>query len=229
VPLIFAPRQSFFVVFHQPIGAPGHGVNFPAVREVAKIEGPWEVSFNPKWGGPDKVAFATLGDWTRRPEDGIRYYSGTAVYRKQFDVPSLESGCRTFLDLGSVKNIAQVKLNGRNLGVVWTAPWQMEVTGTVRPGVNGLEIEVANLWPNRLIGDGMLPKEKRRTLTNVKTYETPLPPEANYPTYGCRACDARRKSDKPPGLLPSGLLGPVTLQATRSAGGIDARASVPTF
>ena len=88
VPLVFAPRQSFFVVFHQPAGPPGHGVNFPAAGEVAKIEGPWEVSFDPQWGGPDKVVFTTLTDWTRRPEDGIRYYSGTAVYRKQFHVPS---------------------------------------------------------------------------------------------------------------------------------------------
>jgi hypothetical protein len=215
VPLVFAPRQSFFVVFHQPVGPPGHGVNFPAAGEVAKIEGPWEVSFDPQWGGPDKVVFTTLTDWTRRPEDGIRYYSGTAVYRKQFHVPSGESARRMFLDLGSVQNVARVKLNGRSLGVVWTAPWHVEVTGAIRPGVNDLEIEVANLWPNRLIGDGMLPKEKRRTITNVKTYETPMPPEATYPTYGCQVCDARRKSNQPPPLLSSGLLGPVTLQAAK--------------
>ena len=215
VPLVFAPRQSFFVVFHQPAGRPGHGVNFPAVGEVAKIDGPWEVSFDPQWGGPDKVVFATLADWTRRPEDGIRYYSGTAVYRKQFHVPLRGVGPSDVLDLGCVKNVARVKLNGRSLGVVWTAPWHVEVTGTIHPGVNDLEIEVANLWPNRLIGDGMLPKEKRRTITNVKTYETPLPPEAAYPTYGCRICDARRKTKQPAALLPSGLLGPVTLQAAK--------------
>jgi hypothetical protein len=78
-----------------------------------------------------------------------------------------------------------------------------------------LEIEVANLWPNRLIGDARLPKEQRLTVTNVKTYETPLPPEAACQTYGCRACEARRKSRGLPALLPSGLLGPLTLQALK--------------
>jgi hypothetical protein len=215
LPLKFAPRQSFFVVFHQPADAPRRGLNFPAIGEVAKIEGPWTVSFDPKWGGPEKATFATLQDWTQRPEDGIRYYSGTAVYRTQFNLPPTAIGQRLYLDLGTVKNVARLTLNGRDVGVIWTAPWHVEVTQVVRPGFNDLAIEVANLWPNRLIGDGKLPNEKRRTVTNVKTYETPLPPEAQYQTYGCPVCDARRKSAKPPALLPSGLLGPVTLRAAR--------------
>jgi hypothetical protein len=215
LPLVFAPRQSFFVVFHQPANKAGRGMNIPAISEVAKIDGPWVVSFDPKWGGPEKVTFATLGDWTQRPEDGIRYYSGTAVYRKQFSLPSRAIEQRLYLDLGAVKNVARLKLNGRDFGVVWTAPWHVEVTGAIRPGVNDLEIEVVNLWPNRLIGDGKSPKEKRRTVTNVKTYETPLPPEAQYQTYGCRVCNARRTSDQPAVLFPSGLLGPVTLQAAK--------------
>ncbi len=216
VPLAFAPRQSWFVVFRKA-AAPGTttpAANFPELKPVIQIGGPWQVSFDPKWGGPKAVTFPGLQDWTARSEEGIRYYSGTAVYRKQFEVPSPQPARQMFLDLGSVKNVARVKLNGRDLGVVWTAPWHVEVTGAIRPGANDLEIEVANLWPNRLIGDGLLPKNKRLTQTNVKTYETPLPPEANYPTYGCRICAARRKVNKPPALLPSGLLGPVTLQAT---------------
>ena len=214
VPLAFAPRQSFFVVFHQPTGMPGHGLNFPPLSEVARIEGPWEVSFDPKWGGPEKTTFATLEDWTQRSwEDGIRFYSGTAVYRKWFKGPPAVTGQRIYLDLGVVKNVARVKLNGRDLGVVWTAPWHVEVTGAIRPGVNDLEVEVANLWPNRLIGDGMLPKEKRRTVTNVKTYETPLPSELKQRKYGYREGEAGRTGNSPPALLPSGLLGPVTLQA----------------
>jgi len=216
-PLAFAPRQSWFIVFRKTAG-PGRcapAANFPELKPVLEIGGSWQILFDPKWGGPREVTFPNLQDWTTRSEEGIRYYSGTAVYRKQFQVPSPGPARRVFLDLGSVKNVARVKLNGRDLGVVWTAPWHVEVTGAVRPGVNDLEIEVANLWPNRLIGDGLLPKDQRRTVTNVKTYETPLPPAAKYQTYGCRVCDARRKGDKPAALLPSGLLGPVTLQAAK--------------
>ena len=98
-----------------------------------------------------------------------------------------------FLGLGKVKNLARVKLNGRDLGVVWTAPPSVEITGAVRQGTNDLEIEVVNLWPNRLIGDATLPKEKRFTLTNDRIYER------------------LKKSRQPASLLPSGLLGPVVL------------------
>jgi len=111
------------------------------------------------------------------------------------------------LDLGVLKNVARVKLNGRDLGVVWTAPWHVEVTGVIRPDVNDLEIEVANLWPNRLIGDARLPKEKRLTVTNVRTYDTMA-----SGTYSCQVCKARKKSGQAAQLLSSGLLGPVTLR-----------------
>ena len=109
------------MVFPQEAAAPGHGVNFPAAGEVAKIEGPWEVSFDPKWGGPEKVGLHDSDDWTRRPEEGIRYYCGTAVYRKQFHVPSggdLRVGC--ILDLGTVKNVARV--NSTAGALAWSGP-----------------------------------------------------------------------------------------------------------
>ena len=165
--------------------------NFPTLKPLAEIAGPWKVSFDPKWGGPGSVVFETLEDWTKRPEPGIRYYSGTATYRKAFDLPETSRGrnARIHLDLGRVKNLAAVRLNGKDLGVVWTAPWRVEITEAVKPTGNRLEIDVVNLWPNRLIGDAALPPEKRLTKTNVTTY----------------------KKDSP--LLPSGLLGPVVLQA----------------
>ena len=87
-----------------------------------------------------------------------------------------------------MKNVARVRLNGRDLGVVWTAPWRVEITGALKPGANELEIEVANLWPNRLIGDATLPKEKRLTVTNVRTYDT-----MTSGTYGCQKCEERKK------------------------------------
>ena len=110
-----------------------------------------------------------------------------------------------------MKNVAQVKLNGRDLGVVWTAPWRVDITETVREKDNRLEIAVVNLWPNRLIGDAKLPPEERFTKTNVKTY-IGQPPDFSMPG-GCQACERRQKTnDLDKFLLPSGLFGPVTVE-----------------
>ena len=190
--LPFSPRQSWFVVFRDPI-RPGddRARPLPVLTNVAELSGPWIVRFDPKWGGPVSVVFEQLVDWTTRSEPGIRYYSGRAVYEKAFDLPrSLPAAGRSlYLDLGKVRNVAEVRLNGKDLGVVWTAPWHVDITAAVRPTGNKLEIAVVNLWPNRLIGDADLPAEKRLTITNVRKF----------------------KKDSP--LLPSGLLGPVTLRA----------------
>ena len=110
-----------------------------------------------------------------------------------------------------MKNVARVRLNGRDLGVVWTAPWRVEITGALKSGANELEIEVANLWPNRLIGDATLPQEQRLTVTNVRTYD-----DMASGTYGCQKCEHAQATGKPAALLPSGLLGPVTLQAVKT-------------
>ena len=169
--------------------SPFSRVNFPKATSVAVLQGSWEVSFDPKWGGPEKVTFDALQDWTGRKEEGIKYYAGSANYRKSFDRPAgLPADSKIYLDLGAVHEIARVKLNGKDLGVVWCAPWRIDISTAVKPGKNELEIEVANLWPNRLIGDAALPPEKRFTKTNVRPY----------------------RKDSP--LLESGLLGPVTLQ-----------------
>jgi hypothetical protein len=213
LPLVFAPRQSWFIVFRKPTRATSSAgpANFPKIRTVTEIAGPWQVSFDPKWGGPKQVVFEKLDDWTARPEEGIKYYSGTATYKRTFALPQSairSPKSRLYLDLGAVKNVARVRLNGRDLGVVWTAPWRVEITGAVRPGDNDLEIDVANLWPNRLIGDANLRKEKRLTTTNVRTYDTMA-----SGTYGCKVCASRKKAGRPAALLPSGLLGPVRLVA----------------
>jgi hypothetical protein len=157
VPMSFAPAQSFFVVFRKP-PAPDKaaGKNFPGLKEAARLEGPWDVAFDKQWGGPEKVTFAGLEDWTVRGEPGIRYYSGTAAYTKAFDLlavnrPGLQ---RLFLDLGVVNSLARVVLNGHDLGVVWCAPWRVAVPeGLMKAVGNKLGIEVTNVWANRLIGD----------------------------------------------------------------------------
>ncbi|MEI6233073.1 MAG: glycosylhydrolase-like jelly roll fold domain-containing protein [Planctomycetota bacterium] len=173
-------------------------VNFPALTTAQEITGAWQVTFDPKWGGPGQVNFEKLDDWIKRPEEGIKLYSGTATYRKTFAFAG-EAGNRAplYLSLGSVKYIARVKLNGKDLGVVWTAPWRVEITGVVKTGANELEIDVINLWPNRRIGDASLPEEKRYTHSNIAF--SPIYPQ-NPPERS--------------GLFPSGLLGPVEIKSS---------------
>jgi hypothetical protein len=118
---------------------------------------------------------------------------------------------RLHLDLGRVHDLAQVRLNGRDLGVIWTAPWRADITGILRAKDNVLEIDVVNLWPNRLVGDAKLPRERRRTSTNVWTYEDILPDNIALISFGCLNCTRRAKTGEPAALLPSGLIGPVTL------------------
>ena len=196
VPLNLPPRGSIFVVFRKTIPRSQSGpadANWPTLSEVMEFKGPWTVKFDPEWGGPESVVFETLEDWTKRPEPGIRYYSGTATYRKTFDLPEAErnSPRPIYLDLGRVKNLATVRLNGKDLGPVWTAPWRVELTAAVQPTGNQLEIDVVNLWPNRLIGDAALPPAERFTVTNATAFTKDSP------------------------LLPSGLLGPVRILADK--------------
>lgn len=212
VPMQFGQRQSFFVVFRRAVSgrAPAEAGerNFATLTDLLTLAGPWEVSFDPAWGGPQTVTFEQLDDWSKRPEEGIRYYSGTATYKKTFD---LSHGVREplYLDLGEVKNLAQIRMNGKDLGVVWTAPWRVAIGDAAREKENELEIEVVNLWPNRLIGDGKLPKSERRTVTNVITYEPILPKD--FDDSQCPLCEERKRTGKEPELLPSGLLGPVKI------------------
>jgi len=168
-------------------------------KPVMELSGPWEVCFDREWfysgdvgealgndSGPIEVGFDQLEDWSRRPEAAVKYYSGSAIYRKSFILKELKSSdSGIMLDLGNVEVIARVKLNGRDLGVLWTKPFRVDATDAVKAGENELEVDVANLWPNRLTGDTFLPREKRRTRTNMTKYT--------------------QSSE----LLPSGLLGPV--------------------
>ncbi len=199
VPLELPPFGSLCVVFRTPAAAhpPTARNNRPNWMPIASLDGPWQVQFDPRWGGPaGPVEFGQLVDWTRRPEPGIQYYSGTATYRQRFHFQGAESlpSQRIFLDLGQVKELAEVRLNGRGVGIAWCPPWQLEVTGAIRDGENLLEIEVVNFWPNRLIGDGRLPVEKRITKTNIRKFYDQPPKDPQYR------------------LMESGLLGPVQLK-----------------
>jgi hypothetical protein len=192
IPMEFAPYQSFFVIFPRKGSSKvlenSNSLNFPKSTTVKILEGSWEVSFDPKWGGPEKIILPSLQDWTHHKEEGIKYYSGIATYRKIFDLPEV-SGTTVYLDLGSVHEIAEITLNGKNLGVVWCAPWKIDISEALKAKGNQLEIKVANLWPNRLIGDAARPIDDRFTWT-VEGH--PYTAESS--------------------LLPSGLLGPMQIQ-----------------
>lgn len=205
VDLSFEPNQSFFVVFDgKP--QPDLGVkNFSLSKEIQKLDKSWQVSFDPKWGGPANVEFKELQDWSQCPDEGIKYYSGTAVYCQSFNYSqSLQKP--VYLDLGQVKNIAKVWLNGKDLGVIWTNPWEVEITDALKKGNNELRIEVTNLWVNRLIGDelkqddGIVDGQWPEWLINGKERPSKRYTFATFRHY-----------TKESPLLESGLLGPVRI------------------
>ena len=222
VPLRFEPHQSFFLVFRRPAGkASPAGQNFSGLAEVSVLSGPWSVSFDPKWGGPAKITMENLDDWSLRPETGIKYYSGTAVYRKTFDLPESSpamsklssNATRIWLDLGTVKNIARVRLNRRDLGVIWCNPWRVDITAVLKPKGNALEIQVANLWPNRLIGDEQEPADAEYGKDgNLIRWPEWLTNNEPRPSAGRLTFATWKHFTKDSPLHPSGLLGPVTLR-----------------
>jgi acetyl esterase/lipase len=193
VPLQFDPYGSLLVVFRKEIPGTQQGTtdtNFPMMKTIQKITGPWQVVFDPEWGGPASVQFDRLIDWSKHDNPGIRYYSGKAVYKNTFQVSTVTKGKRYWLQLGDVKDvgIAAAKLNGKEMGITWTKPFRVEITDALIEGENKVEVTVVNSWRNRLVGDRGKPQDQRYTQTNI--------------TIG-----------KDWDLLESGLLGPVELKS----------------
>jgi hypothetical protein len=190
--LEFDPYGSIFAVFRKvSSGDRNDGPNFPTWKQTQSITGPWEVTFDARWGGPEQpVRFDRLTSWIDHSAPGIKCYSGKAVYRTTFIIDHDPADRSLAVELGQVEDlgIARVRLNGTDLGVVWRPPFRVDVSGAVKSGENQLEVEVVNSWRNRLIGDRQLPEAERLTRTNITV----------------------TKDWK---LEPSGLLGPVVLQA----------------
>ncbi len=176
------------------------GTPIPAPLPIA---GPWTVCFAPGWGAPASIVFDELLSWDKHPNDAIKHFSGKATYRKTFTLGAEQAKGLVRLQLAEVKYVAQVRVNRKDMGVVWTSPWTVDLTGAVKTGENELEIDVVNLWVNRLIGDAGLPENQRRTKTNIylQKGERTLKPYQGY-------------SSKDP-LVASGLLGPVRLEFGR--------------
>ena len=206
VPLQLAPAGSVFVVFREKADTssikPGTAC-VEADPTALEITGPWDVRFPHGWGAPPIVLFDELISWTQHPDNGVKYFSGIATYRKEFEIPAdmLGPDKHVLLDLGRVKLMADVYLNGRHLGILWKPPFQADITHVAKPGKNRLVVEVANVWSNRIVGDRKLPENKRYTRTNL--------PRAVV----SRHLPFIRWEDAP--LLESGLLGPVRLLSAK--------------
>ena len=192
VPLSLGPNGSVFVVFRAPATASSRALSRPVRTALATVSGPWDVRFPPNWGAPPQTRLDKLSSWTASEDSGVKYFSGTATYTKEVQAPPawFKPGARVILDLGSVREIAEVSVNGKPVGgILWKPPFEADVTDVLKPGTNRVEIKVTNLWPNRMIGDLQPSATKRYTFTDYKPYTKDSP------------------------LLESGLLGPVTVSS----------------
>jgi len=174
VPLKLEAFQSAFILFrHDAVQKKKSiAVNFPEPTSQTTITTPWQVAFDAKGRGPkNPILFETLTDWTSNQNDSIKYYSGTAVYKNDFQMNKARKNERIFLNLGAVSVMAKVKINGLEVGGVWTAPWQLDITDAVKSGKNTVEISVVNNWVNRLIGDSKLNPSERKTWTSYPLFQ----------------------------------------------------------
>lgn len=213
LPLQFEPYESYFIVFNKnskvKSGTSRVSPNFPQPVLLSELNKPWKVSFDPKWGGPAEVTFDKLEDWTTRQEEGIKYYSGTAIYHTDIEINGetlADKKSDIYIDLGEVNNMARVHVNGKDMGVVWSAPYRLKITEALVVGKNTIAIEVVNLWPNRLIGDEQKPDD------GIVNGQWPEWLEKGLPrTSGRFTFTTHRHYTKDSPLLKSGLIGPVRL------------------
>ena len=188
IPLHLEPWGSLFVVFRHPAGASSRTIPAAVETKLSTLSGPWNLSFQPGRGAPASVQLDNLISWNDSTDLGIRYFSGAGTYTRTVNAPAewFQPGTRLWLDLGDVRNLASVSLNGTPLGVTWHAPWRVDVTSALKPGANALTVTVYNAWVNRLIGDQQ-PGATKYTYADVTPYTATSP------------------------LLPSGLIGPVQI------------------
>jgi len=187
IPLELEPADALFIVFRKKTNKTS--VTLPGKKEdqLMLIQGPWEVSFPPELGAPEKITLNNLTSWTESTDPGVKYFSGTASYSKTIKSEDawFKADNKIILDLGEVKNLAEIVINGQSLGIVWKTPFRIDVTDALKPGDNSILIKVTNLWVNRIIGDQQPDAKERYTYTTMPFYEADSP------------------------LLPSGLFGPV--------------------
>ena len=190
IPMRLEPLESAFIVFcdQKPAGR-RYQLNYPHETTVATLGDGWTITFDTARRGPEgKLIPDSLFDWTASDNDDVKYYSGAAQYRNQFDLSRIPEG-DVYIDLGFVMVMAKVKVNGKDAGGAWTFPYRVNITPFLRRGVNTIEVEVVNNWQNRIIGDMRLPEAQRKVWMTVNPWTAESP------------------------LQPSGLLGPVKIVA----------------
>ncbi len=196
---------------------PATTVKVPAASAVP-ITGAWNLTFPPNWGAPSTATFPSLMSWPNSTNEGVKYFSGTATYHKTFNLSAatVAEGRVVSLDLGKVMEFARVKLNGCDFGVLWKAPFRLNVTGVAKAGSNTLEIEVTNLWPNRLIGDEQQPPEVKYRgggeIAEIPQWLKEGKPKPKTKRYKFVTWHFYNKNSP---LLESGLIGPVTIRSAK--------------
>jgi hypothetical protein len=196
VSLHLDPYGSTFVVFRRATSVASRTVDPLTRTELATVSGPWEVRFQPNRGAPTNARFDSLTSWTTSADVGVKYFSGSATYAKDVTIPTaaLVPGAKIEIDLGMVREIAELSVNGTPVGgILWKPPFRADVTRALHAGTNRLEVRVTNLWPNRMIGDLQPGVTKTYTFTDFRPFTK----------------DSR--------LLESGLLGPVRLELVQRA------------
>jgi hypothetical protein len=189
MPLHLDPWGTVFVVFRKPVKTSSRTSPKIVDSSIATVDGPWDLTFQADRGAPAKITLDRLASWSDNTDEGVKYFSGTGTYTKTIQAPGdwFKRGSHLSIDLGEVKNLAEISVNGKSLGIVWKTPYRVDVTNVLKPGANTVEIKVTNPWVNRIIGDRQPNVTKTYTFTSPKFY----------------------KADSK--LVPSGLLGPVQI------------------
>ncbi len=196
--------------------ADGHSRQFEVnpPPDVVAVTGPWQLRFPIGWGAPAAITLDSLMSWSLHPDNGVKHFSGTATYAKTLTIPAKLPDRRLYLDLGRVEVMAKVRLNGQDLSILWKPPYCVDITSAAKAGDNTLEIEVVNLWVNRLIGDEQLPEDSERNPNGtLKAWPAWLLNGKPSPTGRYTFSSWRLWKAGDP-LQDSGLLGPVTLRTT---------------
>lgn len=184
IPLHLESWDAYFIVFKKATNLFNYTVPKTSEQQILQIETPWAVSFQKGRGAPANTTFNVLKSWTENADSGIKYFSGTASYKNTFTIP-LTAKAIYEIDLGEVKNLAEVIINGKSQGIVWKKPFKVKLKDALKVGENTIEIKVTNLWVNRLIGDQQPDVKTKITYTTMPFY----------------------RADSP--LLPAGLMSPV--------------------